>query len=353
MWPKKISCMLTFATALVCAILWLGLEIHEISSLKVEAEAPRVKEFRNNDVSLATVDDTDSQRGLPSCNWSLRNSTTYYTFYPKRFMEEGPGSQFLRLYQENDLSKRGVLSARFLVFSKRKKNRKNKGDRCELVYFHIHKNGGTTVDRHVPLRSYKYFSNQELEWGHEPFEQACHSVMTRVYQKQQQKDESVETFTFLRDPVLRFLSSLSQVLTLHGSLLKRGFYPCNERNTSEDLVDCILGKFESNGHSFLDTHFAPQSFELYKHVMGFDIAISVIDLSEIGNVLGGLGAQNIIKKERSVAGGVIKNVPQFRLTEDLLTSDVIRRICKIYEMDVLMLEQVGVTKTNCLQGRKQ
>jgi hypothetical protein len=94
-------------------------------------------------------------------------------------------------------------------------------------------------------------------------------------------------------------------------------------------------------------HLAPQSFELYKQVMGFDISIEVMDLSELNNVMKALGANDVPKAERSTTGSLIRRFPQFRLTRDVLTPQRITRICNLYQADVVMLQQVGVTTTVC------
>jgi hypothetical protein len=160
--------------------------------------------------------------------------------------------------------------------------------------------------------------------------------------------------TFLRDPVPRFLSGVAQVLKLR--VWHKRLHPCYQHNTTEELLDCILFKLETTEpQSFLEMHLAPQSFELYKQVMGFDISIEVMDLSELNNVMKALGAAAGTnddvptkgKAERSTTGSLIRRFPQFRLTPDVLTSQMIPRICNLYQADVVMLKQVGVTTTVC------
>jgi hypothetical protein len=272
------------------------------------------------------------------CDSFLENVTNH-PFFPKRFFEQVAMRPFLQSLQHNRDNFTDLLNARFLVF--------NLTDQCSVVHYHIHKNGGTTLERHVPLPTDNYYSKREKTLGHVAFEEACEKVMKSVYIKQRNQQQlhpshlDVRTFTFLRDPVPRFLSSVAQVLKLRTWHVR--LYPCYERNTTAQLLDCVLEKLEQG--SFLDQHLSPQSFELYKQIMGFDISIDVMDLSEITRVVRQLGAGKV-PKERSTTGSIIRRFPQFKLTSDVLTSRHINRICKIYQADVIMLKEVKI-KTVC------
>lgn len=279
---------------------------------------------------------TTIQKSSSRCNtFSNIPNVTRFRFYPKRFFEQGPGRPFLPnlLYNRDNFT--DILNARFLVFLD--------GD-CSIVHYHIHKNGGTTLERHVPLSTDNYYSKREKELGTEQFELASASIMKGVHDKQQQEQKSaVQTFTFLRDPVSRFLSSVAQVLKLR--VWHKRLHPCYERNSTEELLDCVLDKLETG--NIPEMHLSPQSYELYKQVMGYDIYIDLMDLSEIGTVLQSLGAMNVPPKERATTGTIIRRFPKFRIDMNALNNDRIRRICQVYAADVLMLQEAGITKTKC------
>ena len=85
----------------------------------------------------------------------------------------------------------------------------------------------------------------------------------------------------------------------------------------------------------------------FKQVMGFDIEIETVDLSEIGTVMEELGAPDV-PKERSTTGARIRRFPQFHLTMDALNEARIERICSVYAADVEMLREARITKTICI-----
>ena len=264
-------------------------------------------------------------------------------FHPKQFFESGAGSAFLPTLKHNLEYFPDILNTRILVFNATKEN--SDGE-CSVVYYHIHKNGGTTLERHVPLPTDNYYSKREKALGRPLFEEECTDIMRMVFHQQNAKGAKVSgktrAFTFLRDPVKRFLSSVAQVLKLR--VWHKRLYPCYEYNSTGQLVDCVLEKLETG--SFPEMHLAPQSFELYKQVMNFDIEIEVIDLADIGLVMGELGAGNI-PKERSTTGSTIRKFPQFRFTMDVMDMQRIHRVCKVYAADVQMLYETKVTETIC------
>jgi hypothetical protein len=359
---------------------------------------------------------------------NLNGTIPHCRFFPKQFFEQGAGRPYWPILEHAQRNFTDVLNTRFLVFhlpsassstpttttttnlrstvvqhphtttTVVRENGTAAASDCQALYFHIHKNGGTTMERHVPLPMDNYYSKREKSMGRDEFERLSSRVMQRVCESQQHQNQHqyetmpqdkgkqhpqenkravVHTFSFLRDPVPRFLSSVAQVLKLR--LWHKRLYPCYEHNTTEQLVDCVLTKLEQDQgpSSFLEMHLAPQSFELYKQVMNYDIHITLMDISHLDTVLqqtraifkGGQGSPRTstntststrsrvvdnhwtevnIHKERSTAGSLIRRFPHFRLTQNLLTPERIRRICKIYEMDVVMIyETGGVTETVC------
>ena len=337
---RKRKRKILFAACVLAALMWSALLWNGLFRLQA---TPLTPVQPGSPVERKPKSGSTTEKNSTLCTSFLANITTH-RFYPQRFFEQGAGRPFLSDYKHNRDNYTDILNARFLVFQPANA-RVNKADGgCSIVHFHVHKNGGTTLERHVPLPADNYYSKREKALGHEAFEVACTKVMATVWHQQQHLADQprVRTFTFLRDPVPRFLSSVAQVLKLR--VWHKRLYPCYERNSTEALLDCVLDTMESG--KIPEMHLSPQSFELYKQVMGNDIFIEVMDLPKIGPVLEQLGAGKIAK-ERSTTGSLIRRFPNFRLTMDALDPKRIQRICNIYEPDVKMLETTKVTKTIC------
>ena len=265
--------------------------------------------------------------------WDL--PAVYSEMNPKEFMENGPGKAYLPLYekQKQQSKKQRLLKVRFVVYSLSDKN-------CRPVYYHIHKNGGTSMHvKNHPLVD-AYYTPREQQLGREEFHNQTMQIMTGIYSAQQQQQTcSIPIFTFLRDPVPRFLSSVGQALRLNK------LHPCNTQSKdTQELLDCVLNKIKVK-ESFLDEHLLPQSFELYNGMTGLDLKVKVMDSSAIGSVLHKLGlATNDVSSPRRKTQGLISG---FNLSMSFVTAPLIERICEIYHMDVMLLQLTGVTRTIC------
>jgi Sulfotransferase family len=338
-------------------------------------------------------------------------------FYPRRFFEQGAGRPWLEHLQatQDDLN----LQSRFLWYrpiaahqdqivessilvgdSNSARNTTTAPVCCPaLVYYHIHKNGGGSMARHVPLDMDAYNSDRERVMGHDEYAKTCQQRMQQVYdnqqlsmggiyhynstgetkhatlQPQQQTVDSI--FTFLRDPIERFLSSLGQVLQGPIGRMRKSISPCYHSMTTAALIECVLDKMEghpeqeqTSEHStsiattvstltssssfsskrtlFLDQHFAPQSYELYSGILGYDIGIVVLDLRDsLSWIVEELGGSANHKPINSAVGSAVWRFPQFQLSTSALTSAMKRRICTLYQPDVLLLRETGVTSTSC------
>jgi hypothetical protein len=296
--------------------------------------------------------------------WTLPPTIPYAEFHPKRFMEQGPGKAYLPLYEKQlERKKRRLLKIRLVVYSL---VQPETNGRCRPVYYHIHKNGGSTMNvkgDHPPLLLVDaYYTPREQNLGREEFHNQTLSILTQLHESQHQQlsssSNSMPFFTFLRDPVTRFLSSVGQALRLNK------LHPCNTPPKKGDtlaLLECVLQKIQDK-ESFLDEHLVPQALELYHGMMGLDLQVQVMDLSAIGPVLQHLVVLGLptattsttsttsttttsIETRRSSTQGRL--VAGFNLSTALLTPSLVQRICTVYQMDSLMLKQVGVTNTMC------
>ena len=155
-------------------------------------------------------------------------------------------------------------------------------------------------------------------------------------------DEGATLFSFCRDPVLRFLSSLGQLLSMpqrHHKLAPCCLHP----RSATTLVSCVLDKITDSGdyRNYLDPHFMPQIYELYSAVQG---------KSEMGIQLFALSSLDQLQRSCSIHEAssnplryrVAQHVTGFaKLSVRSLTPHLIDRICQVYAMDVLFLQSLG------------
>lgn len=279
-----------------------------------------------------------NRRSCPTLN------VTRNRCYPHDFFESGPAHRWLNHVKGTQITL--DLHSRFLWIDPG-----NGTGTCPLfMYYHIHKTGGGSMASHIPTNMIKYNSDLQRDLGSKRYDQLCQERMELVYKNQQQQNQNsehptIQVFTFLRDPLDRFLSSLGQVLKGPKGLLRDRFMPCYTKMTTKDLIECVLNKMEQR-LSFLDDHFVPQSFELYIGLMGYNISVNVVDLSLLSMVIQQMGGAVDATHENSAVGR-IQDFPHFDLNPSALTPSMQVRICRLYEADLLLLKEAGVTSTRC------
>lgn len=264
---------------------------------------------------------------------------------PKSFMEEGPGKEYLDLYKEQlhvSSRHRRLLKIRFIVYEI------FAASKCKPIYYHIHKNGGSTMNFRTASsglmqvrgdsKAEAYYTPREREMGRYQFENETMAILLKAMSS----GRDMPVFTFLRDPVSRFLSSVGQALKLNQ------LGTCTKHANSKDTVDllvCILDHIQTNKH-FLDEHLEPQIFELYHGLMGLDLNVNVMDMTAINVVLTQVFGSHMEMSRRQSHG--IRVVAGYNLSTSILTQELVERICSAYEMDVLFLQETKVVGSICL-----
>ena len=228
------------------------------------------------------------------------------------------------------------------------------------VYYHLHKVGGTTLRFSNFRQGSSHLSSRKF--GERDFDEQAENLLQKV----------VDTprsflFTFVRDPVTRFLSGVGQLLRMPR---KRLFQPClTISSNTEELLDCVLSLMErslnqdklgfnesSSGArrqglnadvtlNFLDEHLVPQSMALLKAVKGSYLPVMVMPLQEM-NVFLQLCTTSQPKKRRSKSH---TKAGKFLIHEGALTPSLIARICRVYSWDVEFLDKElhGLVSTPC------
>lgn len=181
-------------------------------------------------------------------------------------------------------------------------------------------------------------------------------------------------YTFLREPITRFLSGMGQVLHKYDvGILDNGFEMAicfSSKYPTAEMLDCSIKKMmptvdseqSLENYKYLDFHLLPQAFLLRDFTGEQDLSIMVMDVAHIRSVL------NTLLPHPAVEGGGTEEIPIDRkfwgrksrntdytggydLTNpDILTTEQKRMVCQLYRMDVMLLSQTKVVPdTPCFE----
>lgn len=289
------------------------------------------------------------------CDLPLPPSIKSAIFHPKRFFEEGSGRTFLPFYEtmvKNEVKMYSVMNIEFIIVTRPKKST------CESIYYHLRKNGGTTVDKvlkNSSLDTRHYFIPDQRRIGRKKYNEITRDVFNNAYYKRQinpiiRLQSAAPVFTFVRDPLERFLSGLTQYMTNRndGGALQ----PCLVAPKTETLsmINCVVELIQKQ-KAYFDVHLIPQSYDMYKAIHGNDLAFQLINLKDMDVTLASLGgatqSTTTVRKERQRKEGLL--LGKFNLTTvAILTPEIKAKICNLYAMDVVMLWESGILdRTEC------
>jgi Sulfotransferase family len=173
-----------------------------------------------------------------------------------------------------------------------------------------------------------YYTPQEVKLGRERFRNETLTIISEAHRSRQ----TMPIFTFVRDPVARFLSGVGQALRLNqlGTCTRNGPW-----KDSVKLLECVLTQIQSE-KQFLDEHLEPQIIELYNGIKGLDLHVHVMDLKSMDAVLQIVGLPRRAVSKRHTNG----LVAGYNLSLYTLTPKLIQRICFVYRMDALFLHSL-------------
>jgi hypothetical protein len=280
-------------------------------------------------------------------------------FYPFQFFQQPKHAHFLKDFERNRDYYRDTS---YMIIGDNYENIASSTGNISTgfsIYYHIHKVGGTTMsnsfDNHPNVDIY-YFLRRRAMGGREKFLSVYRQLLERLTSNGGQQSSSSSShpvlFTYIRDPVLRFLSCVGEMLGPQKYKLLQG---CASLNTTMELLECVLTEIEykaPNHRDYLNLHLVPQSYELLSGVMNkYDLPFTIVDLSHshIETVVAACGGSlpKQRNKFRSKTGIPPKHFPHFRLELSVLTPELVARICKLYAADVELLRRVGTTRTLC------
>ncbi|KAG7351342.1 sulfotransferase family protein [Nitzschia inconspicua] len=231
-----------------------------------------------------------------------------------------------------------------------------------IVGLHIHKCGGSSVGRtflkiarsggHSYNVTLFYKNDLRAKFRDNVESQSIelhHRILQQIYDNQQQtmlktaSSSSLDhvAFTFVREPVGRFLSSVREFLVSRNKRRRL----CLEAPSSKDLLKCILSKLQEENGLQLDQHFAPATVSLHMFsLLEPRVKISVMPLT----------VDTMTTFQTTFLGPQPKTIKlksskprKYNITLDELDDQMIEDICKIYAMDVLLLRHFGLPVPLC------
>ncbi|KAG7339476.1 sulfotransferase family protein [Nitzschia inconspicua] len=280
-------------------------------------------------------------------------------------------------------------------------------NRQEYLYIHVHKAGGTSM-KFTKFQS-SNFSSVDIYYHSRRSEDPDRfrrkttkwiqrgSIAAAQKQTASPPSRTAHIFSFVRDPAVRFLSGVGQVLSMDSRRQK--LMPCvpylSQDERPVEFIRCVLDKMQgkllddtgdrTNNHNmnetrfdFLDLHMLPQVYELYDGVLERDdVPIHLIDLANLDTFCRVAGAKppKVHVQSRTIDdGATARNLqtpasdgnehgsskrdtnrrfleewkaPKLSPREIFFGNDtsILLRVCSLYDMDVKMLlqmQQLGV-----------
>lgn len=155
-------------------------------------------------------------------------------------------------------------------------------------------------------------------------------------------------FAVVRDPADRFISAIGQATGAFGSSANGiGRLLLDEclKETSRDTLRCFIDIMYTNS-TWIEVHFTPMLLEITFATIYKDIPVAVFPFQEVHNLMLELGANPDVKKKDGHAKGYRKSPILTNMTVADYDDDMLKRLCGIYKMDVMFMNQIGMT-TKC------
>jgi hypothetical protein len=163
-------------------------------------------------------------------------------------------------------------------------------------------------------------------------------------------------FAFIRDPLERFVSSIGQAMGAQGSHNNIVGKELQSRcingtvyslQNSRYTLQCCIDYIQENGFYF-EIHFTPQAVEIAFATQMYHVPVAVFKFEEsYSTVLTEMGANHEIKHRDGDSKGYRPNPVLTGMTPVDYTPELIRQICKLYEVDVILHRSLGWDVPRC------
>lgn len=327
---------MTFPLARLFVVVALLIAFVNIFTSLIHLETPDAGVIRRSDVVFPVAhkrNNTLSPLDYLDCN---RNESSCSYFYPSEFYDNSSSLGYRHRHdarqQVYGTSNRTVDAnwARFQFNSPQQQQ--------DWTYIHVRKAGGNTIyefARQVQTN----FSKVEIMPS-----VPVHRLVQRIGEEEFIKRMKIlvkqtEFFTFVRNPISRFVSAMGQVYDKKRHVLEG--VGCSYPNSSPtDEMACAL-KLLRNGH-VVNSHLIPASIELYQMTSFYpklNKRVAVFPLEAMNEFM---GMWNVSPLKRNEAIG-----NKSRYSTDQLSRDMIADICKVYEADVQMMRMLNMPVEEC------
>lgn len=203
----------------------------------------------------------------------------------------------------------------------------------DFTYLHVRKAGGISM-----LSLAKDFLKQELGKGYK---------MQKIWAKRHRRHvtgtegldgifrvkevaKTTQFFTFVRNPISRFPSAMSQVMSGMGiKNVKRLNCSSEDPHTThpKSMMKCVLNSLSKGNR--IDEHFTWAVTEMFQPLVGLNTSVIVMPLSEVDHFMQSLGVDPFRMNS--------KQTKKRTYGPDLLDDAMIEQLCHIYAADVHML----------------
>ncbi len=155
-------------------------------------------------------------------------------------------------------------------------------------------------------------------------------------------------FAVIRDPAERFISAIGQATGAFGSTAngvgKKLLDECL-KTTPKETLTCFVNLVETDS-TLIEIHFTPMALEISFATMWKDIPVAVFPFQEVPSLLNEVGADPNGKKKDGHKSGYRKDPVLTDMSSAHYDETSLRKLCKIYWVDVLMLNHIGY-ESNC------
>jgi hypothetical protein len=366
--PLVVSAALLFISSAVVemlALVELSSTAENIAMRRTESSAHL--QGVHADPNLVFLERTDCAIIAPCAtgNRSLYK-TTCYSIYPQRFWRSAIAESFApALHWQRIHRPKTVYENEFLQWRRLANVTVQGGDADEdtcvnnrlpetLVYWHNFKAGGTTARATLADAEggIPHYETERIQFGeNNPYKEfdklleSSFALTQELYRRQQHQPDSVVAFSFVRSPVIRFLSGLAQISRMPlETETTRGNRPCFGLKDPNRKVQCVLRDIERTG-VFFNVHLYPQAY-LLDTWTGWgllDMRITLASMHDMDAILTAVSGGRPVVKER--ASNVGNRQDKILVTE--LAKSTVARICKVYAVDILLLQLLNMPDPLC------